>query len=151
MNKIFKSTFLFLGGFFICLFSFSVFIAIQDAIYTRLYMRESSWERFTVKSAVVYPFIMASPSVLGYFIVHWIFQKYGKVFNSKWDYMFYFFFLSCFLVYLFGFLIPVIGMIGYSKYNVEHFIALGLAAMVTFLFLRIFFKEGEGIKRIGEK
>jgi hypothetical protein len=113
-------------------------------------MRESTWERFTVKSAVVYPFIMASPSVLGYFIIHWIFQKYGKVFNSKWVFMFYFLWLSTFLVYLFGFLIPVIGMFGYSKYNVEHFIALGLAAMVTFLFLRIFFKEGEGKEKLVE-
>lgn len=144
MIKLIKSIFLFLAGFFICQFTFSVFVAIQDAIYTRLYMRESTWESFSVKFAVVYPFIMASPSVLGYFIIHWIFQKYGKVFNRNWVYMFYFFFLSCFLVYLFGFLIPVIGLSGTPKFNhLEHFIALGLAAMVTFLFLRIFFKEGK--------
>ena len=133
---------LFLAGYLICLFSFSVFVAIQDAIYTKLYKTEYSWELFTVKSAVVYPFIMASPSVLGYFIIHWIFQKYSKVLNRKWVFMFYFLWLSTFLVYLFGFLIPVIGLSGTPKFNhLEHFIALGLAAMITFLFLRIFFRN----------
>ena len=126
----------FISGYLFCLLVFS--------LSTSLLLNMINFSRISIDggySGMFYIFIMTSPSTFGYYCIHYFLQYKKKKWNKRVVYILVYMSLALLYTYVFGFVIPIIGLVGGRYYSVEQFLGLAIASGLTYLVLRSSFDQ----------
>lgn len=125
----------FLTGFILCLLVFSLTTSILANL--------SSFNKLSLGGhyGAFYIFIMFSPSMLGYYCIHYLVQYFKPEWNRRPRYALIYMAIGVSYTYVFGFLIPIIGLISSSKNVIYQFIGISIASGVTYWVLRDSFEK----------
>ena len=121
----------FISGYLFCLLVFS--------LSTSLLLNINNLYRIGVRGVVgdlFHILIMFSPSTFGYYCIHYFLQYKKKKWNKRVVYILVYMSLALLYTYVFGFVIPIIGLVGGRYYSVEQFLGLAIASGLTYLVLR---------------
>lgn len=121
---------IFLSGFILCLLAFSVTTSFLANLI--------SFNRLSLGGhyGAFYIFIMFSPSTFGYYCIHYMVHYLKPGWDRKSKYALLYISIGISYTYVFGFLIPIIGLISSSKTVIYQFIGITIASGITYWFLR---------------
>lgn len=125
----------FFAGFILCLLVFSIVSSLLSNII--------NFGKFQITGyySAFYIFFMASPSTFGYYCIQFILQYKKQEWNSRPIFILAYMGLAVLYNFVFGFVIPIIGLVGTRNHSIEQFIGLVVASGVTYLVLRGSFDE----------
>jgi len=120
----------FILGFLLCLLVFS--------LTTSLLSNMINFNKISIRGFhdALSIFIMFSPSTFGYYCLHYLLQYKKKKWNKNKVFILLYIGLALVYTFVFGFVIPIIGLIGTKNHSVEQFIGLAIASAVTYLVLK---------------
>lgn len=120
----------FLTGYCFCLIIFSLTTSLL--VNLMAYNRISLGGHFSA----LYILIMFSPTILGYYVIHYYVQFKKQDWNSQPKYIMAFMLIAISYTYIFGFLFPIIGLISKSPLVVYQFLGMSVSSGATYLVFR---------------
>jgi hypothetical protein len=131
MIQLFK----FIAGFLLCLLVFS--------LTTSLSVNIIAFNRISVggKYDAFYLFIMSSPTIFGYYCIHYFVQYTKQNWDKRPIYIWRYISIAIGYTYVLGYIIPIISITTIGNNQIYDFIGISLASSVTYWVLRDSFEK----------
>lgn len=126
---------IFLAGFIFCLLVFSVSTSFLVNLIS--FKRLSLGGRYDAFST----FIMSSPSMFGYYCIHFLVHYLKPEWDRNPKYALVYMAIGVSYMYVFRFLIPIIGLISRSNTVIYEFLGIAISGGLTYWVLRDSFEK----------